>query len=109
MADILGKLQGAILKAGICDDEEIAHRLARIVAETPTRPYFEYRDFVAGKRDTLVAEGEEAPYFGAIIRTLRLAGGIRAVVFLIDEFEEVILLGLHFFQLSTFVVFRFSN
>jgi type II secretory pathway predicted ATPase ExeA len=87
--EIPADLQSAILKAGVTSDEEIAYRLARIIAETPTKPYFEYRDFVAGKRDSLVAEGEEAPYFKAILRTLQLAGGVSAVAFLIDEFEEI--------------------
>ncbi len=87
--EVLGELQRAILTAEITSDEEIAHRLARIVAETPIRPYFEYRDFVAGKRDTLVAEREEAPYFSAILKALRLAANINAVGFLVDEFEEV--------------------
>jgi hypothetical protein len=82
-------LQNAIQKVGVTSDEEIAYRLARIIAETPTKPYFEYRDFVAGKRDSLVAEGEEAPYFKAVLRTLQLAGGVSAVAFLLDEFEEI--------------------
>jgi hypothetical protein len=86
---VFSELQDAIKKTGITTDDEIAHRLARLVAETPTKPYFEYRDFIAGKADTLVAEREEGPYFGAILRTLRLGAGIQAVGFLIDEFEEV--------------------
>lgn len=86
---ILIELQSAIEKAGITSDGEIAHRLARIVADTATKPYFEYRDFIAGNRDTLVAEREEAPYFGAILKTLRLAAGIDAVAFVVDEFEEI--------------------
>src|SRR5579884_745976 len=85
---ILAELQSAVLKAQITKDEEIAHCLARIVGETARKPYFEYRDFVTGK-GSLVAEREEAPYFGAILTTLRLAGGIKAVAFLIDEFEEI--------------------
>jgi hypothetical protein len=85
----LASLQDAIREAGIVDDEEIADRLARIVTETSVKPYFEYRDFIAGKAGTLVAEGEEAPYFGAILRTLRLAGNVQRVAFLVDEFEEV--------------------
>lgn len=86
---ILSELQNAIVKAGVTEDEEIAHRFARVVAEMPTRPYFEYRDFIAGGKSTLVAEGEEAKYFNAILSTLRISGGINAVAFLIDEFEEV--------------------
>ncbi len=88
-AGVLAELQDAIRTAGVSQDEEIAHRLALMVADTPSKPYFEYRDFVAGKGDTLVAEGEEALYFGAILKTLRLAAGINKVGFLIDEFEEV--------------------
>ncbi len=83
------ELQRALLKAEVTGDEEIAYRLARMVAETPVKPYFEYRDFVAGTREALVAENEEAPYFAAILKTLRLAEGAEAVAFLIDEFEEI--------------------
>ncbi|HUU91803.1 MAG TPA: hypothetical protein VM238_11425 [Phycisphaerae bacterium] len=88
---VLARLQDAIVKAKITTREEIAYRLAQLVADTPTKPYYEYRDFVAGRRNTLVAEREEAPYFGAILKTLRLAANIKAVAFLIDEFEEVAL------------------
>ncbi len=90
-ADVLSDLQKAILTVGITQDEEIAHRLARVVVDTPTKPYFEYRDFVGGKSDSLVAEREEAPYFSAILTTLRLSAGITSVAFLLDEFEEVAL------------------
>ncbi len=86
---ILNKLQTGILKAGVTEDDEIAFRLARIVAETPSQPYFEYQDFISGQRKALVAEKEEARYFGAILKTLRLSSGIDKVAFLIDEFEEV--------------------
>jgi len=82
-------LQSALIKAGVTSDEEIAIRLAQIVLETPKKPYFEYRDFIAGRRDSYVAEKEEVRYFGAILKTLRLAAGINAVAFLIDEFEEI--------------------
>lgn len=86
---ILSGLQSAIKAAGIASDDEIAHRLAKLVAETPAKPYFEYRDFIAGSRGALVAEREEAPYFAAILRTLQSTAGISAVAFLIDEFEEI--------------------
>ena len=86
---VLANLQQAIMKAKVTDDEEIAHRLALVVEKTPTKPYFEFRDFVAGKPEALVAEKEEAKYFGAILKTLRLSAGIKAVAFLIDEFEEI--------------------
>jgi hypothetical protein len=78
-----------IKQAGVTEDEEIAHRLAQTVVGTPTKPYFDFRDFVAGKPDALVAEKEEAKYFGAVLKTLRLSAGIKAVAFLIDEFEEI--------------------
>lgn len=87
--EALAALQTAIIESGVASDEEIAFRLARLVAETPDKPYFEYRDFVAGKPNALVAENEEAPYFRAILRALRLAAGIDSVAFLIDEFEEI--------------------
>lgn len=82
-------LKDALLKLEITDDEEIAMRLAEIVAETPLKPYFEYRDFIAGRRGSVVAEGEEAKYFKAILKILRVASGIDSVAFLIDEFEEI--------------------
>ncbi len=88
--EILSELQNGIRKAEITSDEEIAYCLARLIADTPKKPYFEYRDFVAGKKQSaLVAEREEAPYFAAILKTMRLGAGIEAVAFLIDEFEEV--------------------
>lgn len=83
------QIQEALIKAAVTVDGEIAFRLARIVTETPSKPYFEYRDFVAGSRDTLVAEKEEAPFFAAILKTLRLTEGASAIAFLVDEFEEI--------------------
>ena len=74
---------------GITSDEEIAHRLAQVVVGTLDRPFFEYRDFVAGRKDAVVAEKEEAPYFAAIIRILQKTGHAEAVAFLMDEFEEI--------------------
>lgn len=82
-------LASQALNTGITGDEEIAHKLGRLVVETYDRPYFEYKDFVAGRRTSLVAEGEEAPYFAAVLRALRFAGNVQAVGFLLDEFEEV--------------------
>lgn len=76
---------------GITSDEEISFKLGRLIAETLDRPYFEYKDFVAGRPGSLVAEGEEAPYFAALLRALRLTGAAQAVAFLLDEFEEVAL------------------
>jgi hypothetical protein len=74
---------------GISNDEEIAYKLGRLIVETLDRPYFEYKDFIAGRSGSLVAEGEEAPYFAAILRILRLARGASNVAFLLDEFEEI--------------------
>ena len=74
---------------GIASDDEIRHKLGRLIVETYDRPYFEYKDFVAGRRGSLVAEGEEAPYFAALLRALRLTGNAKAIAFLLDEFEEV--------------------
>lgn len=82
-------LSERIQEEGIADDEEIRYKLGRLIVETYERPYFEYRDFVAGRRGALVPEREEAPYFAAILRALRLTGGAESVAFLIDEFEEV--------------------
>ena len=53
------------------------------------KPYFEYRDFLPSKTESLVAEAAEAPYFGAILTTLIRGSGADAIAFLIDEFEEI--------------------
>ena len=87
--DVAGPLQMAVMKAGITSDEEIAHCLARIVADAVTKPYFEYRDFVPRQSGSLVAEAEEAPYFRALLKTICRGAGANAVAFLIDEFEEI--------------------
>ena len=87
--DVTQPLQEAIRQAGITTDEEIAHCLARIVTDSVRKPYFEYRDFVPRQRGSLVAESVEAPYFGAILRTLALGTNARGVAFLVDEFEEI--------------------
>jgi hypothetical protein len=79
----------SIKNSGITNDDEIAFRLARTIIETLDKPYFEYRDFVAGKKEALVAEKEEANYFSAIIRTLSLTSNVAGVSFLLDEFEEI--------------------
>lgn len=83
------QLQEALKKAGVTTDDEIAYRFGRMIAETPDKPYFEYRDFVAGTREALVAENQAPPYFAAILKTLQLAEGAEAVAFLVDEFEEI--------------------
>lgn len=88
-AALANEIQQAVRDAGITEDEEIAHCLARIVVDTPTKTYFEHRDFLPGGGKSLVAEREGAKYFGAILRTLRLAAGVERVAFLIDEFEEI--------------------
>jgi len=87
--EALQALSQRIRETGIAEDEEIRYKFGRLIVETYERPYFEYRDFVAGRRGALVPEREEAPYFAAILRALRLTGGAKAVAFLIDEFEEV--------------------
>ena len=82
-------LQTAIRSAGVTDDEEIAHCLARIVTDAVRKPYFDYRDFIPSKTDSLVAEAAEAPYFRAILATLARGSGAVSIAFLIDEFEEI--------------------
>jgi hypothetical protein len=79
----------AIRASDITNDEEIAYRLSLIIIETIEKPYFEYRDFIAGRKDALVAENEEANYFSAIIRALYLTGSANGICFLLDEFEEI--------------------
>lgn len=73
----------------LTDDEEIAYKLAMIVAGTVAKPYFDYRDFVAGGKESLVAEKAEAPYFRALIRVLIKINNVSGIAFLLDEFEEV--------------------
>jgi hypothetical protein len=82
-------LARGIIKKGITTDSEIAYKLGRMVVDTSDRPYFEYKDFLAGRNGSFVAEGEEAPYFAAIIRTLKLIGNVDSIAFLLDEFEEI--------------------
>lgn len=87
--DIVVSLQEAIREVGVTTDEEIANCLARIVTDAARKPYFEYRDFVPRQTGSVVAEGEEAPYFGALVNTIVRGSGAQGVAFLIDEFEEV--------------------
>jgi hypothetical protein len=82
-------LAKGIIGKGITSDSEIAYKLGHLVIGTADRPYFEYKDFIAGRSGSLVAEGEAAPYFAAIIRTLKLFGDVGAIAFLVDEFEEI--------------------
>ena len=82
-------MQSAILAAGVTGNEQIAHCLARIAIEVPRKPYFEYRDFVPRQQGNVVAEGEEAPYFRAVLKTICEGTGADAIAFLVDEFEEI--------------------
>lgn len=87
--DTIVHLQDAILQTTITSEAEIANCLARLVTQTVTRPYFQYRDFLSRSPTSIVAESQEAPYFGAILRTIAHGEGADAVAFLIDEFEEI--------------------
>ena len=87
--DMTTPIQQAIINADVTTDEQIAHCLARIVTETPKKPYFEYRDFIPRQRGSVVAEEEEAPYFRAILKTISNGMNAKAIVFLVDEFEEI--------------------
>ena len=87
--DVTALLQSAIRAADVTRDDQIAYCLARIVTDAKRKPYFEYRDFLARQRGSLVAESEEAPYFRAILKVLSHGMNAEAVAFLIDEFEEV--------------------
>lgn len=75
----------------ITKDEEIAAKLATMVVETSSKPYFEYRDFVAGQQGALVPEKEEAAFFSAILNLISNVYNTNGVVFLLDEFEDVAL------------------
>ena len=87
--EMVVSLQEAIAKVGVTTDDEIAHCLARIVTDATRKPYFEYRDFIPRHSGSVVAEGEEAPYFGALVNTIIRGSGAKGVALLIDEFEEV--------------------
>ena len=80
-----------IIKNGIklTDDEEIAYRFALMIVETGNKPYFEYRDFIAGQKEALVAEGEEHKYFNTVIKAIIDIYRVEGVAFLIDEFEDI--------------------
>ena len=77
----------------ITTDEEVAYKLASMVVETGNKPYFEYRDFVAGTRGSLVAEREESKYFRALIKAVTEIYNSDGVGFLIDEFEDIAISG----------------
>lgn len=76
-------------KLNLTDDDEIAYKLGLMIVETASKPYFTYRDFVAGPKGSLVAEREESKYFNAVIKAIIKTYGVEGVAFLIDEFEEV--------------------
>ena len=73
----------------ITDDEEISFRLASMIVETKNKPYFEYREFIAGQKGSLVAERAEHKYFKAIIKSITTIYNVDGVAFLIDEFEDI--------------------
>lgn len=83
------QLQKIIQNIGITKDEEIAYKLATIVIETGTKPYFEYKDFTSGRKGSLVSERHEDEYFLALINAISKIYDTEGVAFLIDEFEDV--------------------
>lgn len=87
--DVIRKLFNVIKSSGITDKENVAYKLAELIIGTGERPYFEYQDFVAGRRGSLALEEEEAPFFTAIIKAINKLYGIEEIAFLIDEFEEI--------------------
>ena len=87
--DITSPVQEAIINADVTTDEQIAYCLARIVTEIAKKPYFEYRDFIPRQSGSMVPEGEEAPYFRSILKTILQGTSAKAIAFLIDEFEEI--------------------
>jgi hypothetical protein len=76
-------------KLNLTDEPEVAYKLGLMIADTSSKPYFSYRDFVASTKGALVAEKEESKYFKAIINTIIKSYGVKGVAFLIDEFEEI--------------------
>ncbi len=84
-------LASAIRAHGLTTDEEIANKFARVIVETRDRPYYQYQDFVPRGRANLVAEREEANYFGTLLRMLLEILQADGIAFLIDEFEDVAL------------------
>ncbi len=87
--DLTIPLQEAIKSANVTTNEQIAHCLARIVTKIVKKPYFEYRDLIPRQSGSMVPEGEEAPYFRAILKTILQGTSAKAIAFLIDEFEEI--------------------
>ncbi|OQX78994.1 MAG: hypothetical protein B6D56_08000 [Candidatus Omnitrophica bacterium 4484_70.1] len=76
-------------KIQLTDDEEVAYRFGLMIVETASKPYFSYRDFAAGSKNSLVAEKQEPKYFKAVIKAICEVYNVEGVAFLIDEFEEV--------------------
>jgi len=76
-------------KLNLTYDEEVAYKLSLMIVETASKPYFEYRDFVAGTKGSLVAQREEPKYFKAVIKAIIETYNVEGVAFLIDEFEEI--------------------
>jgi len=79
----------ALQKIDFISDEEISYRLAHMVVETGVKPYFEYKDFMVGKKESIVAEKMEDTFFSAIIQLITKIYNYDGIVFLIDEFEDV--------------------
>lgn len=87
------RLATAIRSIQLTDNETVAYKLAQTVLDTRRRPYFEYRDFVAGHDSSLVAEKLEPLYFRALIRSIIQIYGVDGIAFIIDEFEDVAVQG----------------
>lgn len=84
-------LTEALKEQDLATDEEILHKLARLIVETGERPYFEYRDFVPRSSQSLVAEQEEPSYFQALVKILVRIANADGIAFLLDEFEDITL------------------
>ncbi|MBA7635092.1 hypothetical protein ES703_42692 [subsurface metagenome] len=76
-------------KLNLTDEDEVAYKLGLMIVDTSSKPYFSYRDFVAGPKGSLVAEREEPKYFKAVINAITKTYGLEGVTFLMDEFEEI--------------------
>jgi len=74
----------------LTNNEEIATKIATILTEYYEKPYFDYRDFVAGKK-SIVAEEKEGEFFTTLMRLIKIIYNINEIAFLIDEFEEIAL------------------
>lgn len=85
------RLSNALIDFGIANKEHeiIAIKLADLIIEAPERRYFEYRDFVTGRRDSLIPEKKEERYLSSLVKAVMRIYSANGVVFLIDEFEEL--------------------